>query len=166
MKSLRLHPQQLASLLDVLDRIAGALEQLTAGVPPTLPQAVVPQVAPAPLKPSVRVKAKSGIKAVAQADTSPAGTAMIAESGEEYDERLSSERSLALLLGVAPWSPDFQTAINEMRADLLKRKMVQEQDEEGNWHWVAKQFTEEEADEIVRESFRLAGQQGRGEETS
>ena len=81
----------------------------------------------------------------------------IAESGEEYEERVHHERALALSLGVAPWSPDFQEAIDSMRRDIMKRQIVQVKNEEtGEWNWVPKQFSEEEADQIVREAFQLA----------
>lgn len=77
----------------------------------------------------------------------------VAESPSEYQERMSHEAALASSLGVAPWSPSFQRAIHEMRQDLMKPRM--EVNEEGNV--VRKDpYTEDEADEIIREAFRLA----------
>jgi hypothetical protein len=77
----------------------------------------------------------------------------ISESPEEYQERQSHESALAASLGVAPWSPAFEEAIRQMRSDLLKPRM--ETDEEGNKVW-REGYTEDEADQVVRESFRLA----------
>ena len=77
----------------------------------------------------------------------------LAESGEEYEARVNHEANLAVSLGVAPWSPDFQRTIMEVRAELMKPRRYQ--DEEGNWQTRAP-LTEAEADEAVREGFRLA----------
>lgn len=76
-----------------------------------------------------------------------------AESPEEYVERTESESAFAISLGVAPWSPAFQAAIAEMRAELLKPKV--EIDEETGAK-TEHQYTEAEADEIVRDAFKLA----------
>ena len=77
----------------------------------------------------------------------------LAESPEEYMARIDHEADLATSLGVAPWSPDFQRTIMEVRAELMKPRKYQ--DEEGNWKERAP-LTEEEADDAVREGFRLA----------
>lgn len=76
-----------------------------------------------------------------------------AESPEQYQERVDSEAAFALSLGVAPWSPAFQVAINEMRQELLKPK-VEVNEETGER--IERQYTEAEADEIVRDAFKLA----------
>lgn len=77
----------------------------------------------------------------------------LAESPEEYMARMDHEAALATSLGVAPWSPDFQRTIMEVRAELMKPRSYQ--DEEGNWK-TREPLTEAEADEAVREGFRLA----------
>lgn len=77
----------------------------------------------------------------------------LAESPEEYMARIDHESDLATSLGVAPWSPDFQRTIMEVRAELMKPRKYQ--DEEGHWKERAP-LTEEEADDAVREGFRLA----------
>ena len=77
----------------------------------------------------------------------------LAESPEEYMARIDHESDLATSLGVAPWSPDFQRTIMEVRSELMKPRKYQ--DEEGNWKERAP-LTEEEADDAVREGFRLA----------
>jgi hypothetical protein len=77
----------------------------------------------------------------------------LAESPEEYIARIDHESDLATSLGVAPWSPDFQRTIMEVREELMKPRKYQ--DEEGNWKERAP-LTEEEADDAVREGFRLA----------
>lgn len=77
----------------------------------------------------------------------------LAESPEEYMARTEHDSDLAMSLGVAPWSPDFQKSIMEVRAELMRPRTYQ--DEEGNWH-NREPLTEEEADEAVREGFRLA----------
>ena len=77
----------------------------------------------------------------------------LAESPEEYMARIDHESDLATSLGVAPWSPDFQRTIMEVRAELMKPRKYQ--DEEGNWKERAP-LTEEEADDAVRQGFKLA----------
>lgn len=77
----------------------------------------------------------------------------LAESPEEYMSRTDHEAALAVSLGVAPWSPDFQKTIMEIRAELMKPRRYR--DEEGNWQ-TRPPLTEAEADDAVREGFRLA----------
>jgi hypothetical protein len=77
----------------------------------------------------------------------------LAESPEEYMARTDRESALAMSLGVAPWSPDFQKSIMEVRAELMKPRVWQ--DEEGNWQ-TREALTEAEADDSVREGFRIA----------
>jgi hypothetical protein len=122
-----------------LTRIADALERLS---PPPIPDRE-PLSAPAAGAPSGD-------------PPGPAGPTF-AESPEDYQARTSQEAALAMSLGVAPWSPAFQTAIQEMR-DVLMRPHVEEvQDEEGNWHRANREgATAEEAEQIVRDAFRLA----------
>lgn len=77
----------------------------------------------------------------------------IAESPEEYQERMSEEASLAISLGVAPWSPAFEKAVSEMRADLMKPRM--EVDEEGKI-FRREPLTKDQANEHIKDAFRLA----------
>ena len=70
-----------------------------------------------------------------------------AESQDERQIRLDSEAALAASLNIAPWSPEFQAAINQMKSELLDYT-----DEEGN----TQHRSEEEADDIVRQAFSLA----------
>lgn len=77
------------------------------------------------------------------------------ESGEEYESRISHEHDLALSLGVAPWSPAFQEAIDQMRRDIMKPR-IEYEGEGDQLKEVLKQYTEAEADDLVREAFRLA----------
>lgn len=80
-----------------------------------------------------------------------------AESGEEYQQRQSRDAAFAISLGVAPWSRDFQTTIMQMKYDLMRTHMENRQDAEGNWRAVeAEGRSEEEAEQIVKDAFRLA----------
>lgn len=63
----------------------------------------------------------------------------MAESPEQYQERMSAQAALAVSLGVAPWSPAFQRAVDDMRADMIKQ---------GN--------NEQEADDLIRRAFQAA----------
>ena len=110
----------------VLGRIASAFERLSP------PLAVVPDIDPA----------------IRPADDS----FHLAESPEEYEVRTSHEADLAVSLGVAPWSPAFQVAIDEMRQELLQPKI--EVDDEGNETRTARSAAE--ADDIIRQAFQLA----------
>jgi len=78
----------------------------------------------------------------------------VAESPEEHQERTSKEAALAISLGVAPWSPDFEKAITYMRNEVLRSPKI-ELDGEGN-EISRRPYTEAEADDIVREGFLLA----------
>jgi hypothetical protein len=77
----------------------------------------------------------------------------VAESPEEYQIRMDREASLADSLGVAPWSPELQKVIMEVRAEMMLPRSVQ--DEEGNWS-AAPPLTEAEAEEAIRQGFILA----------
>jgi hypothetical protein len=77
----------------------------------------------------------------------------LAESPEEYQARTSAEASLAISLGVAPWSPQFQSLISQYRADLMRAKVVvndegQPEDRPG--------LTEAEAETVIRDAFQQA----------
>jgi hypothetical protein len=86
----------------------------------------------------------------------PAGFTF-AESGEEYQQRQSRDAAFAISLGVAPWSRDFQTTIMQMKYDLMRPHMEQAKDEKGDWHAAeAEGRSEEEAEQIVRDAFKLA----------
>ena len=77
----------------------------------------------------------------------------IAESPEEYQARTSAEASLAVSLGFAPWSPAFQEIITQFRADLMKSKLVL--NEEGQ-QVETPGLSEDEAHAIIREAFGIA----------
>jgi len=77
----------------------------------------------------------------------------VAESPEQYLQRTSAEADLAISLGIAPWSPQFQQAILDMRADLMRAKVTT--DEEGN-RVESPGLSEAEATAIVRDAFALA----------
>ena len=88
--------------------------------------------------------------------TAPTGFTF-AESGEEYQQRQSRDAAFAISLGVAPWSRDFQTTIMQMKYDLMRPHMENRQDAEGNYEaYEAEGRSEEEAEQIVRDAFRLA----------
>jgi hypothetical protein len=127
---------ELRELYRVHIRIAEALERIS---PP------VPLAPAAPSSPSP------------SSESNEENLFSVAESGEEYEARRSSESALAMSLGVAPWSPAFQKAIDEMRADLMRPRIIMEPDDEGKVH--RKEFggySGEEADWIVRDAFQLA----------
>lgn len=125
----------------VMLRIAEALERISPPVP-------VPQedAASRPQRDSPVAKASDESQAQDQVHH-------LAESPEEWMSRMDHESALAESLGVAPWSPDFQRTIMEVRAELMKPRSYQ--DEEGNWK-TREPLSEAEADEAVREGFRLA----------
>ncbi len=70
----------------------------------------------------------------------------LAESPEEYQARTSKEAELAISLGVAPWSPAFQQAIQDMRSDLRGHKM---KDENGQ----VQELTEDEITQAIKDAF-------------
>lgn len=121
------------------DRIATALERISLALDRAFPepipvtaQELPTYTGPSPLPPMVST---------------------VAESPEEYQSRISSESSLAASLGVAPWSPDFQSAITEMRDHLMRSRM--EMNDEGILV-TTEGCTEAEADDLVRKCFREA----------
>ncbi len=76
----------------------------------------------------------------------------LSESPEEYRARTDEEAALAVQLGFAPWSPQFQALLAEMRGDLMKPRMVT--DDEGNQQEV--KLTKAEADQAIQDAFREA----------
>lgn len=78
----------------------------------------------------------------------------LAESPEEYQERINQEAAFASSLGVAPWSPEFQKTIMEIRTEMMRPRQVQDE-ETGQWS-EAPALTAEEADEAIRKGFQLA----------
>ena len=133
-------------LLKRLDRVADTFDRLATVL--TLESGAVPQ----PVKP---VSPPGPI--VNGADMNQTSGFTFAESGEEYQQRQSRDAAFAIYLGVAPWSRDFQTTIMQMKYDLMRPHMEQVQDEKGDWHAAeAEGRTEEEAEQIVRDAFRLA----------
>ena len=66
----------------------------------------------------------------------------VAESPEEYQERVNEEAQFAAGLNVAPWSPEFQQALANMRSDIMQARK-----DDGS------PFSHEEADQIIRQAF-------------
>lgn len=125
----------------VMLRIAEALERIS------------PPLAAAPAPDSVTGTSGRGEAAGRAGSGEESYAHHLAESPEEYMARIDAEAALAQSLGVAPWSESFQRTIMEVRAELMKPRSYQ--DEEGNWQTRAP-LTEAEADDAVREGFRLA----------
>ena len=133
-------------MLKRLDRVADTFDRLATVL--TLESGAVPQ----PVKP-----VSPPVPIVNGADMNQTSGFTFAESGEEYQQRQSRDAAFAISLGVAPWSRDFQTTIMQMKYDLMRPHMEQVQDEKGDWHAAeAEGRTEEEAEQIVRDAFRLA----------
>ena len=138
--------KRLDRVADTFDRLAtvltleskGERHEPTASAPATVPLPAVPRnpVVPAP---------------------EPAGFTF-AESGEEYQQRQSRDAAFAISLGVAPWSRDFQTTIMQMKYDLMRPHMENVLDEQTGQYRPAEVEgkSEEEAEQIVRDAFRLA----------
>ena len=118
----------LKDILAVHLRIAEALERIS----PPLPDAPSPVVRP--------FDEREGFH--------------LAESGEEYEARLSQEAALAAEAGVVPWNPAFKQALEDMRAEMMKTSYAVK-DEQGNWTEIPPP-TREEADEAIRAGFRAA----------
>jgi len=121
-------------------RIAEALERLS---PPLH----------APASDSRDGAAASGPARPLNRDANPDDGFHMAESPEEYQTRIDSEAALAASLGVAPWSPEFQRTIMEIRAELMTPRRTQ--DEEGNWTDTPA-LSAEEAEDAIRQGFQLA----------
>ena len=134
-------------LLKRLDRVADTFDRLATVL--TLESGAVPQ----PVKP-----VSPPVPIVNGADMNQTSGFTFAESGEEYQQRQSRDAAFAIYLGVAPWSRDFQTTIMQMKYDLMRPHMEQVQDEETGQYRAAEAEgrSEEEAEQIVRDAFKLA----------
>jgi hypothetical protein len=131
---------ELFELRKALLRIAEALERVSPPIPAPAADAVTDRE----------------LDARASSEHTDAGFTF-AESPEQYQERTSRDAEFAVSLGIAPWSPDFQSTILQMKYDLMRPHMENVQDEEGNWHAAEQEGrSEEEAEQIVRDSFRIA----------
>ena len=141
-------------LLKRLDRLTNTFDRLATVL--TLESGTLPDGKP--IVPAAAAAAPvdlNGFKEQLNDGIQPGFT--FAESGEEYQQRQSRDAAFAISLGVAPWSRDFQTTIMQMKYDLMRPHMEQVQDEKGDWHAAeAEGRTEEEAEQIVRDAFRLA----------
>jgi|SRR5665213_644691 len=134
-------------LLKRLDRVADTFERLATVL--ALESGVAGGVVELPIAPP--------LPSVVTTSAPPDTGFTFAESGEEYQQRQSRDAAFAISLGVAPWSRDFQTTIMQMKYDLMRPHMEQVQDEEGNYRAAeAEGRTEEEAEQIVRDAFKLA----------
>ena len=140
--------QRLDRVADTFDRLATVLTLESGAAQHTVKVVSPPPSSPPPL-PAATAPAP-------ERDASPGFT--FAESGEEYQQRQSRDAAFAISLGVAPWSRDFQTTIMQMKYDLMRPHMEQVQDEAtGQYRPVEVEGkSEEEAEEIVRDAFRLA----------
>jgi hypothetical protein len=140
--------RRLDRVADTFDRLATVLgyESDAAAIRANPVIVATPAPPPAPAAPVVN-----------GADMNQPSGFTFAESGEEYQQRQSRDAAFAISLGVAPWSRDFQTTIMQMKYDLMRPHMEQAQDEKGDWHAAeAEGRSEEEAEQIVRDAFRLA----------
>jgi hypothetical protein len=139
-----------------LRRIADALERLSPSIPLSQGDDQANQSSLASLATGERVgTTREQSKQSKQSKTSGEPYEFhLAESPEEYQARTDHEAALAISLGVAPWSPQFQQVLTEMRQRLTsERRMVL--DEEGNQVW-QEPFTASEAEDIIRQAFQLA----------
>lgn len=136
-------------LLKRLDRVADTFDRLATVL--TLESGNVTQ----PIKP---VSPPPVPTAPVAAPESAAPGFTFAESGEEYQQRQSRDAAFAISLGVAPWSRDFQTTIMQMKYDLMRPHMENVLDEQTGQYRPAEAEgrSEEEAEQIVRDAFRLA----------
>jgi len=142
-------------LLKRLDRVADTFDRLATVL--TLESGTLPDGKP--IVPAAAAAAPvdlNGFKEQLNDGIQPGFT--FAESGEEYQQRQSRDAAFAISLGVAPWSRDFQTTIMQMKYDLMRPHMEQVQDEETGQYRAAEVEgkSEEEAEVIVRDAFRLA----------
>lgn len=78
----------------------------------------------------------------------------MAESPAEYQERIDSEAAFAASMGVAPWSPELQKTIMEIRAEMMRPRRVQDE-ETGEWS-DTQALSKEEADDAIRKGFLVA----------
>jgi type IV secretory pathway VirB10-like protein len=141
--------KRLDRVADTFDRLATVLgyESDAAAIRANPVIVATPAPPPAPAAPVVN-----------GADINQPSGFTFAESGEEYQQRQSRDAAFAISLGVAPWSRDFQTTIMQMKYDLMRPHMENVRDEEtGQWRPAeAEGRGEEEAEQIVRDAFKLA----------
>lgn len=78
----------------------------------------------------------------------------VAESPEEYRARTDAEAQLAVSLGFAPWSPQFQSLISGMKRDLMRASY--EKDEATGEIRESAGLSEAEAEQALRDAFQLA----------
>jgi hypothetical protein len=77
-----------------------------------------------------------------------------AESPGEYEARRRADGDLAFQLGVAPWSPDFERLVSEIKTSLEEPQA--EWDEEKQ-QWVEKPGLDAaQAERTIREAFAIA----------
>lgn len=124
--------RELYEIRCALTRIAEALERLS------------------PLLPAINDAATAKAGSASKEDQSLRFS--FAESPEEYAARTSDEAALAVSLGFAPWSPAFERLLLDMKSDLMKPRMVI--DEEGNRTEEA--LDEAAAEDVIRQSFQAA----------
>lgn len=76
----------------------------------------------------------------------------VADSPEQYREKQDREAALANSLGVAPWSPDFQDVVTQMKTDMMRThyEVVDGQRVE------VPGSTEAEVEDLIRQAFREA----------
>ena len=140
-------------LLKRLDRVADTFDRLATVL--TLESKGERHESDAPAPATVPLSAVSRDPVVPAPEHDAGFT--FAESGEEYQQRQSRDAAFAISLGVAPWSRDFQTTIMQMKYDLMRPHMENRQDAEGNYEaYEAEGRSEEEAEQIVRDAFKLA----------
>ena len=123
----------LRDILSVLLRIAESLERVAPPLASTPPDQPADGLNAHPADPSAK-NANDGFH--------------LSESPSEYQERIDHDAALAGSLGVAPWSPDFQRVVAEVRNDLMKARYEQGQETSG--------LTEAEADDVIRQAFQIA----------
>ena len=135
-------------LLKRLDRVADTFDRLATVL--TLESGVTGGITSLPIEPPK--------PSVVTTSAPPDSGFTFAESAEEYQQRQSRDAAFAISLGVAPWSRDFQTTIMQMKYDLMRPHMENVRDEEtGQWRPAeAEGRGEEEAEQIVRDAFKLA----------
>ena len=139
--------KRLDRVADTFDRLATVLTLESNGtkteVPHSQPERTAEKVTVAPTAPE---------------PDAPGLGFTFAESGEEYQQRQSRDAAFAISLGVAPWSRDFQTTIMQMKYDLMRPHMENVLDEQTGQYRAAEAEgrSEEEAEQIVRDAFRLA----------
>jgi hypothetical protein len=141
--------KRLDRVADTFDRLATVLTLESKGE--RYESTAAPRTVPLPA-----VSRNPVVPAPEPAASGPAGFTF-AESGEEYQQRQSRDAAFAISLGVAPWSRDFQTTIMQMKYDLMRPHTENRQDAEGNYEaYEAEGRSEEEAEQIVRDAFKIA----------